>query len=260
MTTWLEAVILGIVQGLTEFLPVSSSGHLEIAKYLLGDDSLGEQGLLMTITLHAATALATLVVYRSDVAEIIRGTLKNQEAERSYTLKIILSMIPAVMAGLLLESQIEGLFNQNMTLISMMLIVTGLLLLLSEWLGTGLKRIGFSEAFIIGIAQAIAIIPGISRSGATISAALLLGGDKTKSARFSFLMVIPLIFGKMIKELLDGDFSSESVDLMPLAIGFAVAFFAGWIACKWIIAIVKHSKLKYFSVYCFIVAALLWVI
>ena len=260
MTTWLEAIILGLVQGITEFLPISSSGHLEIAKYLLGDDSLGAQSLLMTITLHAATALATLVVYRQDIGKIGTGFFKNNPEDRSYVIKIILSMLPAVVIGIVFEHEIERLFDKNMTMISLMLIVTGLLLLLTEYVPSGKKEVGIKDAIIIGIAQAIAIMPGISRSGATISSALILGNDKTKAARFSFLMVVPLIFGKMAKEVIDGDFSDEKVQLMPLAIGFIAAFFAGWVACKWIISIVRNSKLRYFSIYCFIVAALLWLI
>ena len=260
MSTWLEAVILGLVQGLTEFLPISSSGHLEIAKLLLGDESLGEQSLLMTITLHAATALATLVVYREDIADIASGFFKNKSVDRSYVYKILLSLIPAAVIGILFEHQIEAMFDKNMTLISFMLVVTGLLLLLSEYIGSGKKEVGYKDAIIIGLAQAVAIIPGISRSGATISTALMLGNDKAKSARFSFLMVVPLIFGKMGKEILDGDFAGDSVQLMPLIVGFIAAFFAGWIACKWIIAIVRSAKLRYFSFYCFAVAALIWLI
>lgn len=259
MSSWLEAIILGIVQGLTEFLPVSSSGHIEIARHLLGDDSIGQQGLLMTITLHAATALATLVVYRKDVGELFQGTIKGGSEERSYLIKIVISMLPAVILGLAFESRIEELFSQNMTLIAAMLVVTGVLLLLSEWINNGNRKVGFLEAFFIGIGQAIAIMPGISRSGATISLALMLGIDKTKAARFSFLMVIPLIFGKMAKDILDGDFASADVEFLPLVLGFITAFAAGWIACKWIIAIVRRAQLRYFAFYCFIVALVLWI-
>ncbi len=260
MSSWLEAVILGLVQGLTEFLPISSSGHLEIVKHLLGDESLGEQSLLMTVTLHAATALATLVVYRKDVVSIANGAFRENKEDRSYIWKIALSMIPAAIIGLVFEHEIELLFDRNMKLISIMLAITGILLLVSEYIGKGNKEIGKKDALLIGLAQAVSIIPGLSRSGATISCALMLGNDKTKSARFSFLMVIPLIFGKMIKEIIDGDFASEAVQLIPLCIGFAAAFFTGWIACKWIIAIVKASKLRYFSAYCFIIAVFLWFI
>ena len=254
----LEAVILGLVQGLTEFLPISSSGHLEIAKFLLGDESLAEQGLLMTITLHAATALATLVVYRKDVTAISLGAIRGSGSDRTYIWKIAVSMIPATIIGLLFEKQIEQLFDKDMLLIAGMLMITGLLLLVCEWVRPGEKEISSGHAMIIGIAQAVAVIPGISRSGATISAALLLGNGKSATTRFSFLMVIPLIFGKMIKDWIDGDFHEEQVDLLALTIGFAVAFCVGWLACKWIIAIVRARKLRYFSFYCFLVAGLLW--
>lgn len=259
MSSWLEAIILGIVQGLTEFLPVSSSGHLEIARFLLGDDQIGEQGLLMTITLHAATALATLLVYRKDVSSLLKGSISGDREARDYCLKIVLSMLPAVALGLLFESNIEQLFKQNMSLIASMLLVTGILLLLSERMKKGNKPVNFLSAVLIGIGQAVAIMPGISRSGATISLALMLGVDKTKAARFSFLMVIPLIFGKMAKDILDGDFASADVDLLALLLGFITAFFAGWLACKWIIAIVRRAQLHYFAIYCFIIAALLWI-
>lgn len=260
MNSLLEAVILGIVQGLTEFLPISSSGHLEIAKYLLGDDQLGEQSLLMTITLHAATALATIVVYRNDVQKLVSGAVQRKSDELRYLWLIVLSMIPAVAIGVFFESEIEGLFSQNMTLIAWMLVITGILLLCSEYLRRGSKPLGGTGALLVGIAQAFAILPGISRSGATISVALLLGIDRTRAARFSFLMVIPLIFGKMVKELIDGDFNDEAVRLLPLLLGAVVAFITGWIACKWIISIVQHARLHYFAFYCFFVAVLLWVI
>ncbi len=260
MHEWLEALILGIVQGLTEFLPVSSSGHLEIAKYILGDDSLGQQSLLMTITLHAATALATIVVYKKDVKKLAKGTMQRQRPEIAYAIKIILSMIPAVLIGLLLEKEIEGLFDRNMTLVASMLVVTGIILLLSELLNRGSRPLTNADALLIGVAQAIAIMPGISRSGATIGVALLLGKNKSEAARFSFLMVIPLIFGKMIKEIIDGDFTHVNMNVLPLIVGFLAAFFTGWLACKWIISIVRNSKLRYFAIYCFVVAMLLWIL
>ena len=256
--SFLEAVILGLVQGLTEFLPISSSGHLEIAKFLLGDDSLGQQSLLMTVTLHAATALATLVVYRKDVGKITSGAVKGNREDVSYLWKIGLSMIPAACVGLFFEHEIEQLFDQDMRFIAMMLVITGLLLLICEWIRTGQRQVTTRHALVIGLAQAIAILPGISRSGATISTALMLGNNKEDAARFSFLMVIPLIFGKMIKEWLDGDFSGDQVELVTLFTGFLVAFLVGWLACKWIIAIVRARKLRYFSFYCFLVAGLLW--
>lgn len=257
MDDLIRALILGVIQGLTEFLPVSSSGHLELAKYFLGDDSMAEESLLMTITLHAATALSTIVVFRKDIYSLLKGLFTFQWNEQTqFIAKIILSMLPAVLIGVLFEDQIEGLFSRRILLVALMLIVTGLLLFLADRAQKTDKAVGFSNALGVGIAQAIAILPGISRSGATISTAVLLGIDREKAARFSFLMVIPLIFGKMLKDLLEGDLSQSQVDLLPLGLGFLAAFLTGLLACIWMIRLVKDSKLTYFSIYCFIIAAI----
>ena len=249
----IEAIILGIVQGLTEFLPVSSSGHIEIAKSLLGI-SKQEQNLLMTIVLHAATALSTIFVFRKDIKEIIRGLLQfTWNKEFQFSLKVILSMVPATIVGLLFENEIELLFSGEILLVGCMLLVTGLLLFLADKAKNTNQNVNFFHAFIIGVAQAIAILPGVSRSGATISTSVLLGIDREKAARFSFLMVVPLILGKMGKDIISGDILIESATLMPLIIGFTAAFITGLFACKWMIQLVKKSKLKYFSFYCFLV-------
>lgn len=254
MNEIVEAIVLGIVQGLTEFLPVSSSGHLELAKWILKDDSVGQQSLLMTVILHAATALATLIVFRNDVIEIIRGLFRpNGNEERSFALKIIVSMIPAAFVGLFFEASIEALFSQRIVLVGSMLLVTGALLFLADRAKDTVRNVSILNAFIIGISQAIAIMPGISRSGATISTSVLLGIDRSKAARFSFLMVVPLILGKVAKDLLDGDLSASTVDMLPLSIGFIAALVAGIIACQWMIVLVKKAKLSYFAIYCFIV-------
>lgn len=253
----IRAIILGIVQGLTEFLPVSSSGHLEITKYLMQDASIAEQSMMMTVVLHFATALSTLVVFRKEVDEIIKGLLqfeRNEELE--FSLKIILSMIPAAIVGILFEEQIERLFDQQLLLVGLMLIVTGILLFFADRAKKTDKVVSFRDAFIVGISQAIAILPGVSRSGATISTSVLLGIDRERAARFSFLMVVPLIFGKIAKDLLDGEFAMSETEFIPLAAGFVAAFFTGLLACTWMIRLVKNSKLTYFSIYCFIVAAL----
>lgn len=252
----LQAALLGIIQGLTEFLPVSSSGHLELAKFFLGDDSAAEESLLMTIVLHAATALSTIVIFRKDIMEIIQGlfAFENNEASR-FSLKIILSMIPAALVGLLFEDAIEQLFAQQVPLVAGMLVVTGLLLFLADRAKTTDKNVSWKDALIIGVAQAIAIIPGISRSGATISSSVLLGIDREKAARFSFLMVVPLILGKIAKDVLDGDFSNTP-NVVPLLIGFTAAFLTGLLACHWMIKLVKNSQLSYFAIYCFVVAAI----
>ena len=249
----LEAIILGIVQGLTEFLPVSSSGHIEIAKALLGI-SKQEQNLLMTIVLHAATALSTIFVFRKDIKEIISGLCQFKwNKEFQFSLKVILSMIPATIVGLLFENEIELLFSGEILLVGCMLLITGLLLFLADKAKNTNQNVNFLHALIIGISQAIAILPGVSRSGATISTSVLLGIDREKAARFSFLMVVPLIFGKMGKDIISGDILIESATLMPLITGFAAAFITGLFACKWMIQLVKKSKLKYFSFYCFLV-------
>ena len=250
----IDAIILGIVQGLTEFLPVSSSGHLELGKAILGDNSIPEESLLFTVVLHFATALSTIVVFRKDILQLIIGalTLKWNE-DLQFISKIALSMIPAVIVGLFFEEQLEQLFGGNIVLVGFMLIITALLLFLADKAKNTNKKVSFSHAFIIGISQAIAMLPGISRSGATISTSVLLGNDKNKAARFSFLMVVPLIIGKIAKDILSGDLTYNSTNFTPLIIGFTAAFIAGLFACTWMIAIVKKSKLTYFSFYCALV-------
>ena len=252
--TWFEALILGLVQGLTEFLPVSSSGHLEITKAIFGDNSLPEESLLMTVVLHAATALSTIVIFRKDIAEILRGLLqfKNNEEFR-FSLKIIISMIPAAVVGVLFEEEIEQFFGGNLLLVGSMLILTAGLLFLADKAKSTLNPVSYKNAFVIGVAQAVAILPGISRSGATISTSVLLGVDRQKAARFSFLMVVPLILGKMAKDILSGDLAETQTEASLLIIGFIAAFVAGLVACQWMIALVKKSQLKYFSFYCMIV-------
>lgn len=251
----IEAIILGIIQGLTEFLPVSSSGHLEIGKALLGDKSLPEESLMFTVVVHFATALSTIAVYRKDVAEIFRGLFQFKINEESiFSFKIILSMIPAVFIGLFFEKEIEQLFSGQLLLVAGMLAITGLLLFLADRAKNTDKPVSPLNAFVIGIAQAIAILPGISRSGATIATSVLLGIDRSKAARFSFLMVVPLILGKIAKDLMGGDLSSSASQSPHLIAAFIAAFIAGIIACKLMISLVKNSKLVYFSIYCFVVS------
>ncbi|MDT0646926.1 undecaprenyl-diphosphate phosphatase [Zunongwangia sp. F260] len=250
----LDAAILGIIQGLTEFLPVSSSGHLELGKAILGDTSVPEESLLFTVVLHFATALSTLVVFRKDVADIFKGLFRfkwNDEAK--FSLKIIISMIPAALVGLFFEEQLEVLFGGNIMFVGFMLLITALLLWLADKAKNTGKSVSYSNSFVIGVSQAIAMLPGISRSGATISTSVLLGNDKTKAARFSFLMVVPLIFGKIAKDLLDGNIAASTTEASILLIGFITAFLAGLVACTWMISLVKKSKLSYFAIYCFFV-------
>ncbi len=250
----IDSIILGIIQGLTEFLPVSSSGHLELGKAILGNNSVPEESLLFTVVLHFATALSTIVVFRKDILSILKGALKLKwNEDLQFISKIAVSMIPAVIVGLFFEEQLEALFSGNILLVGTMLIITAALLFLADKAKDTNKKVSFSNAFVIGISQAIAMLPGISRSGATISTSVLLGNDKTKAARFSFLMVVPLIFGKIAKDVLSGDISMESQNFTALSVGFIAAFIAGLFACTWMISLVKKSKLSYFAIYCVIV-------
>lgn len=253
MDIW-DAIILGIVQGFTEFLPVSSSGHLELGKAILGDTSVPEESLLFTVVLHFATALSTIVVFRKDVYEIVRGLFQFKWNEESkFSLRIVISMIPAVLVGVFFEKQLEAFFGGNIAFVGAMLIVTAVLLWLADRAKYTGRKVSNGNALVIGIAQAIAMLPGISRSGATISTSVLLGNDKSKAARFSFLMVVPLIFGKIAKDIASGELSSESTNLGILGVGFIAAFICGLIACTWMITLVRKSKLSWFAIYCLVI-------
>ena len=255
---YFEAFLLGIVQGLTEFLPISSSGQIEISKVILGTSFNPNEGLLFTIVLHFATAISTLFFFRKDILNIFKGLFsKNWNESKKFSLSILISMIPAVFIGLLYEDFINSLFNGNLILVAAMLYITGLLLFLSDFLKFKQKKITYKNSFIIGLAQAIAILPGISRSGATIATSVIMGIDREKAARFSFIMVIPLIFGSMFKSMIDYDFDLESFNIISLLIGFISAFITGLFACKWMIRLVKSSKLYYFSIYCWIVGSII---
>jgi undecaprenyl-diphosphatase len=252
----LEAIVLGIIQGLTEFLPVSSSGHLELVKAILGDNSAAEQSLTFTVVLHFATALSTIVVFKNEVEEILRGLLQFKwNSEFKFSLKIIISMLPAVIVGLVFEKELESLFGGKILLVGCMLLLTAVLLLLADKAKSTKKEVSYLNAMLIGFSQAIAMLPGISRSGATISTSVLLGVDRTRAAKFSFLMVVPLIFGKIGKDLISGNLNLQSSEIIPILIGFICAFISGLLACKWMISIVKRSKLSYFSIYCAIIGS-----
>ncbi|MBZ9787236.1 undecaprenyl-diphosphate phosphatase [Psychroflexus sp. CAK57W] len=253
MDVW-DVSILGIVQGLTEFLPVSSSGHLELGKAILGDDSLPKESLLLTVILHFATALSTVVIFRKDIFEILKGLFSFKwNEETKFSLKIVISMVPAALVGYFFESEMEMLFGENLLLVGFMLIITALLLWLTDKARATQKNVSYSNSLVIGVAQAIAIMPGISRSGATIASSVLLGNDKSKAARFSFLMVVPLILGKITKDITGGEISLEDANMLTYSLGFATAFISGLFACTWMISIVKKSKLRYFAIYCFVV-------
>jgi len=247
----LEALILGIIQGLTEFLPVSSSGHLELAKALFGSETLPKDSLLITVVLHAATALSTIAIFRKDIGTIIKGLFQfNNNEELHYSLKIVVSMIPAAFIGYFYDDLIDTFYDGKVQLVGGMLLITAVLLFFADKAKGKTNDITYFHSIIIGIAQMIAILPGISRSGATICTSVLLGVDREAAARFSFLMVVPLIIGKMAKDILDGALVSSSVEAVPLGLGFIAAFGTGLLACTWMITLVKKSKLIYFAIYC----------
>ena len=211
---------------------------------------------MFTVVMHFATALSTIVIFRKDIWEILRGLLQFKwNEENQFSLKIIISMIPAAIVGVLFEEQLEQLFGGSVLLVGFMLIITALLLWLADKAKNTGKPVSYSNAFVIGVAQAIALLPGISRSGSTISTSVLLGNDKTKAARFSFLMVVPLILGKIAKDLLDGELTHTG-NSTGLIVGFIAAFISGLFACTWMISLVRKSKLSYFAIYCLIVGVI----
>ena len=253
---WLQALILGIIQGLTEYLPVSSSGHLEIGNALLGVEI--EENLTFDVMLHVATVLSTLVVLWSEIDWIMRGLFKfKMNAETKYALNIVVSMIPVGIVGVLFKDKIEALFTGNLLLVGCCLLVTAALLTFTYFARPRQKdHISWIDALIIGIAQAIAVLPGISRSGSTIATGLLLGNKKERLAQFSFLMVIPPILGQALlscMKFVKGDETFGGVGAIPMLVGFVAAFISGCFACKWMINIVKKGKLVYFGIYCAIV-------
>lgn len=247
----IDALILGAVQGLTEFLPVSSSGHLELGKAILGDNALPSDSLLFTVVLHAATALSTVIVFRKDIWNMLKSLfLLKTSPETKLALNIALSTLPAAFVGLFFEEELAVLFDGKILFVGAMLIITGLLLFLADRAKPTEKPVTVKNAFLIGCAQAIAILPGISRSGATIASGVLLGVDKSKVARFSFLMVLPLIFGKILKDIFDGALSQSLIDPWTLFAGFVSACLVGIFACSWMIHLVKKSQLSFFAYYC----------
>jgi undecaprenyl-diphosphatase len=253
---WLEALILGIVQGLTEFLPVSSSGHLELGKAILGINT--ENSLIFTVVVHGATVLSTIVVFHKDILKLLKGLLTFRwNDETAYIARIFISMIPVIFLGIFFKEEVEGFFTGNVVLVGSMLIVTSILLLSTYLVKNNTKKISFFDSFIIGVAQALAVLPGISRSGATISTGLLLGNKKANVTRFSFLMVLIPIIGANFKDIYDGGISAEDgIGIIPLLVGFLAAFISGLLACKWMIGIVKKGNLIYFAMYCFLIGTI----
>ena len=256
---WIQALILGIVQGLTEYLPVSSSGHLTIISHFFGIN--GADNLQFTVAVHVATVLSTLVMLWKEIDWILKGLFKfEMNAETKYALNIIVSMIPVGIVGLFFKDQVEEIFGSGLLVVGCCLLITAALLIFSYYAKPRQKEhISWKDAFIIGIAQACAVMPGLSRSGSTIATGLLLGNKKESLAQFSFLMVIPPILGEALLDVMKmakGEDVMGNIEVLPLVVGFLAAFVAGCVACKWMINIVKRGKLIYFGIYCAIVGVL----
>ena len=267
--TWFEALILGLIQGLTEFLPVSSSGHLEIGHAILGTAS--EENLIFTVVLHVATVLSTLLVLWNEVAQLIKGTFTTMKwnTEKDYVAKILVSCIPVFIVGVFFKDEVEAFFGNGLLLVGICLLITSTLLFLSEYL-TKLRmrkqadgeeighEVTYKDALINGIAQAVAVLPGLSRSGSTISTGLLCGVKKSAMAQFSFLMVLIPVLGEALLDTLDLLKGELVVELgwVPMVVGFLAAFVSGAAACKWMIGIVRRQKLTYFAIYCLAAGAL----
>ena len=252
--TWIEALILGLIQGLTEFLPVSSSGHLEIGKVLLNVEV--KEDLTFTVLVHFATVLSTITVFFGEIKELTRGLFAFRwNAETKYVSRILLSMIPVLIVGILFKDEVESLFSGNLKLVGGALLVTAALLISTQLVKAGTKKIPFLDALLMGIAQAIAVIPGISRSGATISAGLLMKNDRSEVARFSFLMVLIPIIGAALLDILSisSSNSEPGISAGSLIIGFLAAYISGYLACTWMIRLVKKGNLYWFAIYCSLV-------
>jgi undecaprenyl-diphosphatase len=249
----LEAIVLGLIQGLTEFLPVSSTGHLELGKYLFGIDH--EANFYFSIAVHGATVLSTIVVLWKEISDLFKGFFRiSWNEETIYIFKIVVSMIPVAIAGLFLKEISEEFFTGNMFSLGLQFLATALLLLMTLYIKPKERPIGFLDAFIVGIAQAVAaILPAVSRSGATIATGMMLGNRKSDIAKFSFLMVLVPIIGANLVEMRSGDFTTEGTSIIVIAVGFITAFVSGYFACKWMINLVKKGNLLWFAVYCVIV-------
>ena len=256
---WFEALILGLLQGLTEYLPVSSSGHLAIGSALFGIE--GEENLAFTIVVHVATVFSTMVILWKEIDWIFKGLFKFQmNDETRYVINIIISMIPIGIVGVFFKDEVEAIFSSGLLVVGCCLLLTAVLLTFSYYYKPRQKaEISKKDAFIIGLAQACAVLPGLSRSGSTIATGLLLGDDKAKLAQFSFLMVIPPILGEALLDgmkLMKGEAIAGDIPALSLIVGFVAAFVSGCLACKWMINIVKKGKLVYFGIYCAIAGAL----
>jgi undecaprenyl-diphosphatase len=250
---WFESIILGIFQGLTEFLPVSSSGHLELGKHLFGIDA--ESNFYFTVAVHGATVLSTVAVFWKEILVLFKGLFRfSMNEETKYILKIIVSMIPVGIAGVFFQKPLEEMFNGNMTALGIEFFITAILLFMTLLVKPGNREISYLDSFIIGIAQAFAVVPAVSRSGATIATGLMLGNKKEDIARFSFLMVLaPVIGANLIEMAHKGNTSSHTAGVLTIAVGFIAAFVTGYFACKWMVSLVKKSKMTWFAVYCVVI-------
>ena len=264
---WFQAVVLGLIQGLTEFLPVSSSGHLTIFKAIFGMDA---ENLSFEVAVHAATVLSTIVAFRKEIWNIIKGVFKfSYNPQTEYFLKICVSMIPVFIVGVFFKDFVTDIFGSGLIIVGSMLLLTAVLLTLGETLSNRQARraaalghepgreVGWWDAFIIGVGQAFAVMPGLSRSGTTISTGLMLGVRKSAMAQFSFLMVLIPILGEAFLQLIGGDFAAESsgISNLSLILGSLTAFVSGYAACRWMIRIVQKARLRWFALYCVVAAA-----
>ena len=252
--SWWQALLLGLIQGLTEFLPVSSSGHLELGKSLF--DVQLEDNLIFTVIVHFATVLATIVVFRAEIGRLFVGFFsKGQNEDKTFVLKLLLSMIPVGIVGVFFKDEVESLFGGKILFVGIMLLVTALLLTISYYKPKGNRDIGWLDAFVIGVGQAFAVLPGLSRSGTTIATGMIIGNKHDNLAKFSFLMVIIPILGELFLDVVSGNIAESvaGIGIVPIVTGFVAAFLSGLLACKWMINIVRRGKLIYFAVYCLII-------
>ena len=259
---WLEALLLGLVQGLTEFLPVSSSGHLTIGQELLNLNTSAADNLLFTVTVHTATVLSTIVILWREIEGLFKGTFLTTtwNEEKTYVAKICLSMIPVFIVGMFFKDEVEAIFGSGLMIVGCCLLLTATLLTFAYYAKPRQKEtISYRDAFIIGLGQAIAVLPGLSRSGTTIATGLILGNKKESVAQFSFLMVLIPILGETFLNIIDMIQDPSligGIGFLPLTIGFLAAFLSGCFACKFMINLVKRGKLIYFAIYCAIIGAI----
>jgi len=259
--SWLEALILGLIQGLTEFLPVSSSGHLTIGQELLNLDTSASENLMFDIAVHAATVLSTIVVLWHEISQLFVGTFATTKwnDEKEYVAKVLVSMIPVFVVGMFFKDEVEAIFGSGLLVVGICLCITALLLTFAYYAKPRQKeKISYLDAFIIGLGQAIAVLPGLSRSGTTIATGLILGNKKERVAQFSFIMVLIPVLGQALlscKDVMEEPELISNIGVMPLLVGFLAAFVAGAFACRFMIELVKKGKLIYFAIYCLIAGA-----